>query len=85
MSGVVHEHGRLEPHSLLSPEPMEADECVGNVVGVIVIVILISVCPQPLSNSNLIYIFDSVHAYVPYGRPQCSTDLDRIWRAASLL
>jgi len=24
----------------------------------------------------------SVHN-VPYGRPQCSTDLDRIWRAAS--
>ena len=24
MSGLVHEHGRLEPHSLLSPEPMEA-------------------------------------------------------------
>ena len=34
MSGLVHEHGRLEPHSLLSPEPMEADECVGDVVGV---------------------------------------------------
>jgi len=24
MSGLVHEHGHLEPHSLLSPEPMEA-------------------------------------------------------------
>ena len=34
MSGLVHEHGRLEPYSLLSPEPMEADECVGDVVGV---------------------------------------------------
>jgi len=34
MSGLVHEHGRLEPHSLLSPEPTEADECVGDVVGV---------------------------------------------------
>jgi len=34
MSGLVHEHGRLEPHSLLSPEPMEADECVGDVIGV---------------------------------------------------
>ena len=26
MSGLVHELGRLEPHSLLSPEPMEAEE-----------------------------------------------------------
>ena len=34
MSGLVLEQGRLEPHSLLSPEPMEADECVGDVVGV---------------------------------------------------
>ena len=34
MSGLVHEHGRLEPHSILSPEPMEADKCVGDVVGV---------------------------------------------------
>ena len=34
VSGLVHEHGRLEPHSLLSPEPMEADECVGDVIGV---------------------------------------------------
>jgi len=34
MSGLVHEHGRLEPYTLLSPEPMEADECVGDVVGV---------------------------------------------------
>jgi len=34
MSGLAHEHGRLEPHSLLSPGPMEADECVGDVVGV---------------------------------------------------
>jgi len=32
MSGLVHEHGRLEPYPLLSPEPMEADECVGDVV-----------------------------------------------------
>jgi len=37
MSGLVHEHGHLEPHSLLSPEPMEADECVGDVVGVTVL------------------------------------------------
>jgi len=34
MSGLVHEHGRLEPYFLLNPEPMEADECVGDVVGV---------------------------------------------------
>jgi len=34
MSGLVHEHGRLEPYSLLSPEPTEADECVRNVAGV---------------------------------------------------
>ena len=34
--GLVHEHGRLEPYSVLSPEPMEADECVGvcSIVGV---------------------------------------------------
>ena len=34
MSGLVglHEHGHLEPYSLLDPEPMEADECVGDVV-----------------------------------------------------
>jgi len=32
MSGLVHEHGRLEPYSLLSPEPMEADEWVEDVV-----------------------------------------------------
>ena len=34
--------------------------------------------------SNLIYIFDSVRLYVSNGRPQFSTDLDQIWRAASL-
>ena len=34
MSGLVREHGRLEPYSLLSFEPVEADECVGDVVGV---------------------------------------------------
>ena len=34
MSGLVREHDRLEQYSVLSPEPMEADECVGDVVGV---------------------------------------------------
>jgi len=32
----------------------------------------------------VIYIFDSVRSYVASGRPQCSTDLDRICHAASL-
>jgi len=32
----------------------------------------------------LIYIFDYVHAYVPYGRQQRSTDLDWIWHADSI-
>jgi len=32
MSGLVHKHGRLEPYSLLSLDPTEADECVGDVV-----------------------------------------------------
>jgi len=31
-----------------------------------------------------IYIFDFVRLDVPYDRPQSSTDLDQIWRAASL-
>jgi len=30
-SGLVHEHGRLDPYPLLSPKPMEADECIGDV------------------------------------------------------
>ena len=32
MSGLVHEHGRLELFPLLGAEPMEADECVEDVV-----------------------------------------------------
>ena len=35
-------------------------------------------------SGNLIYNFDSVCFHIPYGRSQCSTDLDRIWRAAFL-
>ena len=34
MSGLVHDHGRLGQYSFLSPEPMEADECVRDVVWV---------------------------------------------------
>ena len=33
MSGLWHGHVRLEPYSLLSSDPKEADECVGDVVG----------------------------------------------------
>jgi len=46
-------------------------------------------CPSVTSQSlHLIYLLDSLRAwfrvYVPYGRPQRSTDLDRTWRVASL-